>query len=75
MKELSIIKRMAAFIEGVVQSTKQAPKAIVISQAQFEELCAEIGKTPDEIEYGAFWGIPLVVDTGESNGASSIQSH
>ena len=76
---MSIITRLAAFIETVYKNTGQRPGQIVITYKQFQELCKETNHGNDEFDpkmFYSFWGIPLLVTFPEAiNGPSAIQSH
>ena len=74
MKELSIVNRMAAFIEHVHQSTGVLPANIVITQAQLDELKAETDKHDDKTDAYLFWGVPLIVSE-DKDGQAQIESH
>jgi hypothetical protein len=74
MSEKSIVKRMAKFIERTHATTNSFPEAIVITEAQLEELCAETGTDPSTVITPRFWGVPLIVNR-EAHVSPSIQSH
>ena len=85
MAEISIVNRMAAFIEHVENSTGVRPANIVISKDQLKELQAETDtdqsirareesqRRGEEQKY-SFWGTPLIVMEGD-DGKTTIESH
>lgn len=73
-EQLSIVKRMAQFIEHIFKTTGTKPKAIVINEAQLRELEAETCMIVEEGTEAAFWGIPLIIDRSE-HGTTTIQNH
>jgi hypothetical protein len=73
-EQLSIVKRIAKFIEGIHEATGERPRAIVINERQLHELAWETGVIVEEGTEAAFWGIPLIIDRSE-HGASTIENH